>query len=114
MSDEIQPFTPAGDTPPNFHVRSVVIQPRTALGKFAFAAVLVGAGVLFLTVGLALALSLAAVAVVTGVAVVGYRAITGSRERATRAAARWRRAPRSVQGDLPAQAGRSRVDTTAR
>ncbi len=86
-------------------MRSVVIQPRTALGKFAFAAVLVGAGVLFLTVGLALALSLAAVAVVTGVAVVGYRAITGSREAPARAAARWRRAPRSVQGDLPAQAG---------
>ncbi len=80
MSDEIQPFTPLGDgLPPNIHVRSVVIQPRTALGKFAFAAALVGAGVLFLTVGLALALSLAAVAVVTGVAVVGYRAITGAR-----------------------------------
>jgi hypothetical protein len=82
VADEIQPFVPeSGEPQPprQVHVRSVVIQPRTALGRFAFAAVLVGAGVLFFTVGLALALSLAAVAAVTGAAVLGYRAVSGSK-----------------------------------
>ena len=81
MADEIQPFTPGGGhaPPPQVHVRSFVLQPRSALGKFALAAALVGAGVLFFTVGLALALGLAAAAAVTGVVVVGYRAITGNK-----------------------------------
>jgi hypothetical protein len=80
MADEIQPFTPdGGEPPPQIHVRSFVLQPQTAVGKFALAAALVGAGVLFFTVGLALALGLAAAAVVTGVVVVGYRAITGNK-----------------------------------
>jgi hypothetical protein len=79
VADEIQPFTPGdGHTPsPKVHLRTFVVQPRTALGKFALAAALVGAGVLFFTVGLALALGLAAAAAVTGIVVVGYRAITG-------------------------------------
>lgn len=63
------------------HVRTLVIRPTTALGKFALAAGLVAAGVLLVTVGIALVAGLAAVAAVTGVGVVAYRAL--ARERGT-------------------------------
>jgi hypothetical protein len=81
MSDEIQPFgaSGGGELPPQIHVRTFVLQPRGPIGKLLFAAVLIGAGVLFFTVGIALALSLAAVAAVTGLGVIAYRAITGKR-----------------------------------
>ena len=70
----------AGERPrPAIHVRTVVLQPRTALGKLALSAVLIAAGVLFFTVGIALAVGLAAAATVTGLGVVAYRAVTGRR-----------------------------------
>ena len=61
------------------HVRSVVIRPTTALGKFALASGLVAAGVLLVTVGIAIVAGLAAVAAVTGVGVVAYRALARGR-----------------------------------
>lgn len=81
MSDEIQPLEPSGggEMPPRVHVRTFALQPRGPLGRLLFAAALIGAGVLFFTVGLAIALSLAAVAAVTGLGVLAYRAVTGKR-----------------------------------
>jgi hypothetical protein len=80
VTDEIQPFEPGGgERPPQVHVRTFVFQPRGPLGRLLFAAALIGVGVLFFTVGIALALSLAAVAAVTGLGVVAYRALTGKR-----------------------------------
>jgi hypothetical protein len=80
VTDEIQPFEPGGgERPPQVHVRTFVLQPRGPLGRLLFAAAVIGVGVLFFTVGIALALTLAAVAAVTGLGVVAYRAITGKR-----------------------------------
>ena len=64
---------------PRVHVRTIVIQPSSALGKLALSAVLVAAGVLFFTVGIALAVGFAAAATVAGVGVVAVRAIRGKR-----------------------------------
>ena len=84
MPDEIQQriarVDPAGGTqPPAVHVRAIVIRPTTPLGKLVLTAVLIGAGVLFFTVGIALAVALAAAAAVTGLGVVAYRAVTGGK-----------------------------------
>jgi len=70
---------PAQEDVPRAHVRTIVIQPVSPLGKLALAAGLVAAGVLLVTVGFALVAGLAAVAAITGVGVVAYRALTGAR-----------------------------------
>ena len=81
MPDEIQPIerpNAGGELPPAFHVRTVVIQPAGPLGKLALAAVLVGAGVLFFTLGLALLAALVVAATATAIGVVAYRALGGT------------------------------------
>jgi hypothetical protein len=66
-----------GDPPRMMRARVFVLSPKSALGKALLAAALVAAGVFLFSVGVAIALSLAAIAAVTGVGVLGYRAITG-------------------------------------
>jgi len=70
---------PAQEDAPRPHVRAIVIQPVSPLGKLALAAGLVAAGVLLVTVGFAIVAGLAAVAAVTGVGVFAYRALAGAR-----------------------------------
>jgi len=68
-----------GGERPAVHVRAIVIQPTSPLGKLALSAVLIVAGVLFFTVGIALAVGLATAATVVGGGVIAYRAIRGKR-----------------------------------
>lgn len=82
MADEIQPIdrvSAGGEIPPAFHGRVYVIRPTGALGKLAVAAVLVAAGALFFTVGLALVATIAGAALVTGLGITAYRALGGKR-----------------------------------
>ena len=81
MSDEIQPIDPrgpGGELPPGFHARAFVIRPAGPAGKLALAALLVAAGVIFFTVGLALLAAFAVAATATGIGVVAYRALGGT------------------------------------
>jgi len=81
MADELErrDARPVDGEPPHVHVRTIVIRPTTALGRFALAAGLVTAGVLLVSVGLALVAGLAVAAAVAGVGVVAYRALARGR-----------------------------------
>ena len=48
------------------YVRTFTFGPKSALGRFAVAAALIGAGALFLTVGLAIAIGVLGVAAIAG------------------------------------------------
>ena len=80
MADELRTRPPSdarGEMPPAIHARAFVIRPAGPLGKLALAAVLVGAGALFFTLGLALLATLAVAATATGLGVVAYRVLGG-------------------------------------
>jgi membrane protein implicated in regulation of membrane protease activity len=68
-----------GAKPPAPTIRTFVVRPSGPLGRLALAAVLIGAGALLLTLGLAIIVSLAAVAAISGAGVLAYRGVTGRR-----------------------------------
>jgi hypothetical protein len=80
VADELKPFEPAGaggELPPGVHARAFVIRPVGPAGKLALAVVLVAAGAVFFTLGLALLAAFAVAATATGLGVVAYRALGG-------------------------------------
>lgn len=70
---------PARDEAPRVHVRTITLQPSSALGRLALGAAVIGAGALLVTVGLAIFATVAIAGAATGAGVLAYRAISRPR-----------------------------------